>query len=117
MKDVEVSEKRSLLICCGAFRVKPDAFPNLTPRAMLSRCEWGNDDLYAGGEFTQGSSTSGAAGALFGNTRGRGKSVMLHVSVCLIEEMQAHRMVSALIALILFAVVLEVVQPSCGIPQ
>ena len=44
----EVGEKRSLLICCGAFRVKSDAFPNLTlkkiPRAVLSRCEWGKDD-------------------------------------------------------------------------
>ena len=45
---VEVGEKCSLLICCGAFRVKPDAFPNLTlkkiPKAVLSRCEWGKDD-------------------------------------------------------------------------
>jgi adenine-specific DNA-methyltransferase len=44
----EVGEKRSLLICCGAFRVKPDDFPNLTlkkiPKAVLSRCEWGKDD-------------------------------------------------------------------------
>lgn len=44
----EVGEKRSLLICCGAFRVKSDAFPNLTlkkiPKAVLSRCEWGKDD-------------------------------------------------------------------------
>ena len=44
----EVGEKRSLLICCGAFRVKPDAFPNLTlkkiPKAVLGRCEWGKDD-------------------------------------------------------------------------
>ncbi len=44
----EVGEKRSLLICCGAFRVKPDAFPNLTlkkiPKAVLTRCEWGKDD-------------------------------------------------------------------------
>ena len=44
----EVGEKLSLLICCGAFRVKPDAFPSLTlkkiPKAVLSRCEWGKDD-------------------------------------------------------------------------
>ncbi len=44
----EVGEKQSLLICCGAFRVKPDAFPNLTlkkiPKAVLGRCEWGKDD-------------------------------------------------------------------------
>ena len=44
----EVGEKRSLLICCGAFRVKSDAFSNLTlkkiPKAVLGRCEWGKDD-------------------------------------------------------------------------
>ncbi|MBI5410423.1 MAG: site-specific DNA-methyltransferase, partial [Nitrospirae bacterium] len=44
----EVGEARALLICCSAFRVKADAFPNLTlkkiPKAVLSRCEWGHDD-------------------------------------------------------------------------
>ncbi len=45
----EVGEGQSLLIMCGAFRVKNlDAFPNLTvkkiPNAVLSRCEWGKDD-------------------------------------------------------------------------
>lgn len=44
----EVGESRSLLICCGAFRVKADAFPNLTlrkiPKAVLTKCEWGRDD-------------------------------------------------------------------------
>ena len=44
----EVGEKRSLLICCGAFRVKADTFPNLTlkkiPKAVLYKCEWGHDD-------------------------------------------------------------------------
>lgn len=44
----EVGESRSLLICCGAFRVKADTFPNLTlrkiPKAVLTRCEWGRDD-------------------------------------------------------------------------
>jgi adenine-specific DNA-methyltransferase len=47
----EVGEGRSLLVLCGAFRVKNlDAFqnPNLTvkkiPKAVLSRCEWGHDD-------------------------------------------------------------------------
>jgi adenine-specific DNA-methyltransferase len=44
----EVGEKRSLLICCGAFRVKKDSFPNLTikkiPKAVLHKCEWGHDD-------------------------------------------------------------------------
>lgn len=44
----EVGETRSLLICCGAFRVSADSFSNLTlkkiPKAVLSRCEWGRDD-------------------------------------------------------------------------
>lgn len=45
----EVGESRSLLIMCGAFRVKNlDEFPNLTvkkiPKAVLNRCEWGKDD-------------------------------------------------------------------------
>ena len=43
-----VSEERTLLICCTAFRAKSDAFPNLTlkkiPKAVLNRCEWGRDD-------------------------------------------------------------------------
>ena len=45
---VEVGKKRSLLVCCSAFRGKPDAFPNLTlkkiPSAVLHKCEWGHDD-------------------------------------------------------------------------
>jgi hypothetical protein len=45
----EVGESRSLLVMCGAFRVKNlDEFPNLTvkkiPKAVLTRCEWGHDD-------------------------------------------------------------------------
>jgi adenine-specific DNA-methyltransferase len=44
----EVGLDKALLICCGAFRVKPGAFPNLTlkkiPNAVLSRCEFGKDD-------------------------------------------------------------------------
>ncbi|NNN05571.1 MAG: site-specific DNA-methyltransferase [Elusimicrobia bacterium] len=45
----EVGEDRTLLVMCGAFRVKdPDEFPNLTvkkiPKAVLARCEWGHDD-------------------------------------------------------------------------
>jgi adenine-specific DNA-methyltransferase len=43
----QVGPERTLLICCGAFRGKPD-FPNLTvkkiPQAVLARCEWGRDD-------------------------------------------------------------------------
>lgn len=44
----EVGDTQSLLICCGAFRCKPDAFPNLTvkkiPKAVLRKCEYGHDD-------------------------------------------------------------------------
>ena len=45
----EVGESRSLLVMCGAFRVKNlDEFPSLTvkkiPKAVLNRCEWGKDD-------------------------------------------------------------------------
>jgi adenine-specific DNA-methyltransferase len=45
----EVGESRSLLVMCGAFRVKNlDEYPNLTvkkiPKAVLARCEWGHDD-------------------------------------------------------------------------
>ena len=45
----EVGEKRSLLVMCGAFRVrKLEDFPNLTvkkiPKAVLRKCEWGHDD-------------------------------------------------------------------------
>lgn len=44
----EVGENQSLLICCGAFRCKRDAFPNLTikkiPKAVLKKCEYGHDD-------------------------------------------------------------------------
>jgi adenine-specific DNA-methyltransferase len=45
----DVGEHRSLLVLCGAFRVKSlDDFPNLTvkkiPRSILSRCEWAKDD-------------------------------------------------------------------------
>jgi adenine-specific DNA-methyltransferase len=44
----EVGKKRSLLVCCAAFRGKVDAFPNLTlkkiPLAVLHKCEWGHDD-------------------------------------------------------------------------
>ncbi len=44
----EVGESKSLLICCGAFRVNADSFSNLTlkkiPKAVLNKCEWGRDD-------------------------------------------------------------------------
>lgn len=44
----EVGEKRTLLICCKAFRANVEAFPNLTvrkiPQIVLRKCEWGKDD-------------------------------------------------------------------------
>jgi len=44
----EVGDKRTLLVCCKAFRAEADAFPNLTikkiPQAVLRKCEWGHDD-------------------------------------------------------------------------
>lgn len=45
----EVGPKRSLLICCGAFKVKdPERFANLTlkklPKAVLDKAEWDRDD-------------------------------------------------------------------------
>jgi len=43
-----VGPKRSLLVCCAAFRGKSDSFRNLTlkkiPLAVLEKCEWGHDD-------------------------------------------------------------------------
>ncbi|MEW8488603.1 MAG: site-specific DNA-methyltransferase [Candidatus Thiodiazotropha endolucinida] len=44
----EVGSDRTLLVCCGAFRCKPDRFANLTikkiPKMVLNRCEWAHDD-------------------------------------------------------------------------
>ena len=45
----DVGDKRTLLVMCGAFRVKNlNAFSNLTvkkiPKVVLNRCEWGKDD-------------------------------------------------------------------------
>jgi adenine-specific DNA-methyltransferase len=44
----EVGDKRTLLVCCKAFRGDVDEFPNLTvrkiPQAVLRKCEWGKDD-------------------------------------------------------------------------
>jgi adenine-specific DNA-methyltransferase len=44
----EVGEKRTLLVCCKAFRANADRFENLTikkiPQAVLRECEWGHDD-------------------------------------------------------------------------
>ena len=48
----DVGPKRTLLVCCGAFRLSADAiasrFPYLTvkkiPKMVLQKCEWGHDD-------------------------------------------------------------------------
>ncbi len=44
----EVGAKRSLLVCCAAFRGKADGLRNLTlkkiPLSVLEKCEWGHDD-------------------------------------------------------------------------
>jgi adenine-specific DNA-methyltransferase len=48
----DVGPKRTLLVCCGAFRLGADViairFPNLTvkkiPKMVLQKCEWGHDD-------------------------------------------------------------------------
>jgi adenine-specific DNA-methyltransferase len=44
----EVGDKRTLLVCCKAFRANADQFENLTirkiPQAVLRKCEWGHDD-------------------------------------------------------------------------
>ncbi len=48
----EVGFQRTLLVCCGAFRLSAEAiasrFPNLTvkkiPKAVLQKCEWNHDD-------------------------------------------------------------------------
>jgi adenine-specific DNA-methyltransferase len=44
----EVGPGRALLICCGAFRGKPEHYPHLEikkiPKAVLAKCEWGHDD-------------------------------------------------------------------------
>lgn len=44
----EVGPKRTLLVCCAAFRADESRFTNLTikkiPKMVLSKCEWGHDD-------------------------------------------------------------------------
>ena len=48
----EVGSTRTLLVCCGAFRVSAgtaaNRYPNLTvkkiPKMVLQKCEWGHDD-------------------------------------------------------------------------
>ena len=43
-----VGGDKTLLVCCGSFRCKPNRFANLTikkiPKMVLSRCEWAHDD-------------------------------------------------------------------------
>jgi adenine-specific DNA-methyltransferase len=44
----DVGDKRTLLVCCKAFRSDTEQFSNLTirkiPQAVLRKCEWGHDD-------------------------------------------------------------------------
>ncbi len=44
----EVGGDKTLLLCCGSFRCKPDRFENLTikkiPKMVLNSCEWAHDD-------------------------------------------------------------------------
>jgi adenine-specific DNA-methyltransferase len=48
----DVGPQRTLLVCCGAFRLSAEAvasrFPNLTvkkiPKMVLQKCEWNHDD-------------------------------------------------------------------------
>jgi adenine-specific DNA-methyltransferase len=44
----EVGPGRSLLVCCAAYRGKPESYPHLEmkkiPKAVLTKCEWGHDD-------------------------------------------------------------------------
>ncbi|MCI1693283.1 site-specific DNA-methyltransferase [Aneurinibacillus aneurinilyticus] len=44
----QLGENETLLICCKAFNVNPDDFPNITlkkiPTSILSKCEFGKDD-------------------------------------------------------------------------
>ena len=44
----DVGDKKTLLVCCKAFKATVDAFDNLTikkiPHAVLTKCEWGRDD-------------------------------------------------------------------------
>jgi len=44
----EVGHERSLLVVCTSFRGSKEGYPNLTvkkiPKAVLNRCEWGQDD-------------------------------------------------------------------------
>lgn len=45
---LDVGGNRTLLVCCSAFRGRADGWENLTlkkiPQAVLSKCEWGQDD-------------------------------------------------------------------------
>lgn len=44
----QMAEHETLLICCKAFTVNPDDYPNITfkkiPTSILQRCEYGRDD-------------------------------------------------------------------------
>ncbi len=73
----EVGAKRTLLVCCGAFRLSADAiasrFPNLTvkkiPKMVLQKCEWGHDDYSLNVENLPPARKEAAAAARAGTTK------------------------------------------------
>lgn len=73
----EVGAKRTLLVCCSAFRVSADAivsrFPNLTvkkiPKMVLQKCEWGHDDYSLNVENLPPARKEAAAAARAGTTK------------------------------------------------
>jgi adenine-specific DNA-methyltransferase len=73
----EVGAKRTLLVCCGAFRLSADAiasrFPNLTvkkiPKMVLQKCEWGHDDYSLNVENLPPARKEAAATARAGTTK------------------------------------------------
>ena len=73
----EVGAKRTLLVCCGAFRLSADAiasrFPNLTvkkiPKMVLQKCEWGHDDYSLNVENLPPARKEAAAAARTGTTK------------------------------------------------
>jgi adenine-specific DNA-methyltransferase len=71
----QVGPERTLLICCSAFRGKPD-FSNLTvkkiPHAVLTRCEWGKDD-YSLNVTEQAPVIAAEESKVPGNHDGKGK--------------------------------------------
>ena len=73
----EVGAKRTLLVCCSAFRLSAEAianrFPNLTvkkiPKMVLQKCEWGHDDYSLNVENLPQARKEAAAAAKAGTTK------------------------------------------------